>query len=57
MVRSPYRFSHSESERRGPTANQGEHNRDVLAEWLGLDDDEIALLIRSGVLVTEEPLT
>jgi len=57
MVQSPYRFSVSESGVRGPAAIQGEHNSDVLAEWLGLDDAAVVELEQSCVLVTEEDST
>ncbi len=32
---SPYRFSQARSGVRGPAAHRGEHNREVLSEWLG----------------------
>jgi len=31
----------------------GVHARDVLAELLGMGEDEVAALVRAGVLVTE----
>lgn len=42
IVQSPYRFSAAESGVRGPAPWRGEHNAEVLREWLGLDDAGIA---------------
>jgi hypothetical protein len=39
---------------RGPAAYRGEHNREVLSEWLGASDDEITKLEQAGVLLAEE---
>jgi crotonobetainyl-CoA:carnitine CoA-transferase CaiB-like acyl-CoA transferase len=38
VVQSPYRFSDAESGLRRPAPHKGEHNAEVLAEWLGLDE-------------------
>jgi crotonobetainyl-CoA:carnitine CoA-transferase CaiB-like acyl-CoA transferase len=35
LVQSPYRFSAADSGARGPAAWQGEHNEEVIREWLG----------------------
>ena len=37
VVQSPYRFSAAESGLRRPAPWKGEHNDEVLAEWLGFD--------------------
>jgi CoA:oxalate CoA-transferase len=50
VVESPYRFSAAEAGVRGPAPWRGEHNAAVLAEWLGLESDEIERLAGSGVL-------
>lgn len=42
IVQSPYRFSDAESGVRGPAAWQGEHNEEVVREWLGATDKELA---------------
>ena len=57
MVQSPYRFSVSESGVKGPAAHRGEHNRDVLWEWLKLPADEITALENSGALIAEDTET
>jgi crotonobetainyl-CoA:carnitine CoA-transferase CaiB-like acyl-CoA transferase len=59
VVQSPYRFSAAQSGVRGGAAYRGEHNREVLSQWLGAKADEIAKLEEIGVLLTEraEPAT
>jgi CoA:oxalate CoA-transferase len=54
VIRMPYRFSAAASEPRGGAAYVGEHNAGVLAEWLGLDGQEVADLVASGVLLQPE---
>ncbi len=41
IVQSPYRFSGAESGVKGPAAWQGEHNEEVLREWLGSSDSDL----------------
>jgi CoA:oxalate CoA-transferase len=55
VVQSPYRFSAATSGVRGAPAYRGEHNREVLGEWLGASADEIEKLEEDGVLLAEEP--
>lgn len=55
VVQSPYRFSHSESGVAGPAPHRGEHNEEILTEWLDLSADEIAGLTTTGVLLAELP--
>lgn len=50
VFRSPYRFTRAESGIRGVAPHRGEHNREVLSDWLGLDAAELAQLEASGVL-------
>lgn len=50
IPQSPYRFSAAQSGVRGPAPHMGEHNAQVLREWLGLDKDRVAALTREGVL-------
>jgi crotonobetainyl-CoA:carnitine CoA-transferase CaiB-like acyl-CoA transferase len=42
VVQSPYRFTAAKAGVRGPAPWRGEHNADVLRDWLGLGDEEIA---------------
>jgi crotonobetainyl-CoA:carnitine CoA-transferase CaiB-like acyl-CoA transferase len=49
---SPLRFSGLDVGVRGRPAQQGEHNREVLARVLGLGDDELDRLEGEGVLVS-----
>ena len=53
VVRSPWRFSHSEARVRGPAPRRGEHNGDVLRELLGYDEARIEALRAAGVLAAE----
>jgi CoA:oxalate CoA-transferase len=54
VVQSPYRFSQARSGVAGGPAYRGEHNREVLEQWLGASHDEITGLERSRVLQAEE---
>ena len=51
ITQSPYRFSAAESGVRGPAAHRGEHNAEVLTQWLGKQNDEIKQLHNNGVLI------
>jgi crotonobetainyl-CoA:carnitine CoA-transferase CaiB-like acyl-CoA transferase len=53
LVQSPYRFSNARSGVRGPSAHRGEHNRDVLADWLGMPAGDIDRLTDAGVILSE----
>jgi crotonobetainyl-CoA:carnitine CoA-transferase CaiB-like acyl-CoA transferase len=50
VAQPPYRFSSAASGIRGPAPHRGEHNGEVLGEWLGLTTDEVADLAGAGVL-------
>jgi crotonobetainyl-CoA:carnitine CoA-transferase CaiB-like acyl-CoA transferase len=50
VLNTPYRFSNASAGVRGVPAFRGEDNGIVLSEVLGLDDDEIADLERTGVI-------
>jgi len=53
VVQSPYRFSDAQSGARAGAPYRGEHNREVLREWLALGEAEIGALEASGVLLCE----
>ena len=50
VMQSPYRFSNARSGVRGPAALQGEHNAQVLEDWLGWPTDRIEALVEAGAL-------
>ena len=52
VVQSPYRFSAAASGARGGSPRQGEHNAEVLTQWLGFSASEIDALHAAGVLVS-----
>jgi crotonobetainyl-CoA:carnitine CoA-transferase CaiB-like acyl-CoA transferase len=54
VVQSPYRFSQARSGVSAGPAYRGEHNHEVLEQWLGAPTEEIAGLERSRVLQAEE---
>ena len=53
VIQSPYRFSRSESGVGGPAPRRGEHNAEVLAEWVGLDEATVDGLVEARVLLDE----
>jgi crotonobetainyl-CoA:carnitine CoA-transferase CaiB-like acyl-CoA transferase len=57
IPQSPYRFSAASSGVRGGAPHRGEHNTEVLGEWLGLGEADVARLAESGVLAAEAPMT
>ena len=56
IPQSPYRFSDATSGVRGVAPHRGEHNVEVLGEWLGLGADRVAALRASGVLSADADL-
>jgi CoA:oxalate CoA-transferase len=52
VVQAPYKFSDADSGVQGPATHRGEHNAEVLADWLGMTPDQVADLTESGVLLT-----
>lgn len=54
VVQSPYRFSQARSGVAAGPAYRGEHNREVLEQWLDASPEEVAELERSRVLCAEE---
>jgi CoA:oxalate CoA-transferase len=55
LPRSPFRFSYAAAGTNGRPAWQGEHNREVLREVLGLGDADVDRLQREGVVVDRLP--
>jgi crotonobetainyl-CoA:carnitine CoA-transferase CaiB-like acyl-CoA transferase len=55
IPQSPYRFSAARSGVRAGAPHRGEHNREVLAEWLGLGDADVEALTAAGVLADQVP--
>ena len=53
VTQSPYRFSGAKSGVRGPAPYRGEHNQEVLSEWLGTSNSDINALVTAGVLQAE----
>lgn len=50
IAQSPYRFSQASAGVRGPAPHRGEHNADVLAEWLGRSQEAISDLYSRGII-------
>ncbi len=54
ITQSPYRFSAAASGVRGPAPHRGEHNTEVLGQWLGRAPHEVEALAAAGVLASDE---
>ena len=54
VTQSPYRFSNAMSGIRGPAPHRGEHNDDILGEWLGADSKRVNKLKQTRVLLRED---
>jgi len=50
VVQSPYRFSDADSGVRAGAPRLGEHNSEVLRQWLRLSDEEVRRLAASGAI-------
>jgi len=50
IPQSPYRFSDARSGVRGPAPHLGEHNTQVLSEWLGMSSEDVGKLVANRVL-------
>ncbi|MCR9261866.1 MAG: CoA transferase [Pseudomonadaceae bacterium] len=53
VTQSPYRFSKAKSGVRGPAPHRGEHNNEVLNQWLGKSEQEIETLRAQNILQAE----
>ena len=54
VTQSPYKFSDAASGIQGPAPYQGEHNLEVLEDWIGADQAKVEELRQNGVLLTTE---
>ncbi len=54
VTQSPYRFSGAKSGVRGPAPHRGEHNAEILAEWLKKSPADIETLKQAAILHAEE---
>ncbi len=54
ITQSPYRFSDAQSGVRGPAPHRGEHNHQVLEDWLGNSAADTDKLLAEGVLIFDE---
>ena len=50
VIRMPYRFSAATSGVRGPAPRRGQHDAEVLADWLGTTPGEVDALVADGTL-------
>ena len=57
IPQSPYRFSAASSGVRAGAPHRGEHNADVLGDWLGLGAADLTRLAETGVLAADVPAT
>jgi CoA:oxalate CoA-transferase len=55
VTQTPYRFSDAESGVRGGAPGLGQHNAEVLGEWLGLSPSDLARFAASGALRGADP--
>ena len=55
VTQSPYRFSGAKSGVRGPAPHRGEHNADVLSDWLDFDEAAVSALRNQGALLESRP--
>lgn len=54
VLQAPYEFSNASSGARGPAPHRGEHNGQVLQEWLSLSAVEIESLEKEGTLLRDD---
>jgi CoA:oxalate CoA-transferase len=56
VIQAPYEFSDAACGVRGPAPRRGQHNAEILRDWLSLDDASIEDLRGTGVLLEEPSL-
>lgn len=56
VTQAPYQFSDAEAQVRGSVAYRGEHNDEILAEWLDLSSEQAQQLATDGVLLEQDRL-
>jgi CoA:oxalate CoA-transferase len=56
VIRLPYRFSQASCAPRAGAAHVGEHNAEVLADWLGMTAADVGVLELAGVLRRQEEI-
>ena len=54
VIRTPYRMSMTDTRSVGPASFRGEHNHEVLAEWLGADRGTVDRLMSERVMLQDE---
>ena len=53
-TQAPYHFSDAQACVRGPAPYRGEHNAQVLRDWLGRSHEQVSVLLETGVLAAPE---
>jgi CoA:oxalate CoA-transferase len=53
VIQAPYEFSGADSGVRGPAPHRGEHNAEVLQQWLSLPRDQIEEFEKTNVLLCD----
>lgn len=56
VPQSPYRFSAAKAGVRGPAPHRGEHNAEVLREWLGIGAGDVGTLLGRGILHRDDKI-
>jgi CoA:oxalate CoA-transferase len=55
ITQAPYRFSDAEAGVRLPAAYRGEHNAEVLSDWLERSASDVAAMREAGILAEQDP--
>lgn len=54
VVKTPYRMSRTNTREVGPASFRGEHNHEVLSEWLNVDRGTVDRLMADNILLQDE---